>query len=158
VWVRGGLTSVAIYVDYQLEALHPRAKAPGERHTILDHLPPDKVPGLTTSRESCAAHAATIGPSTAEVVARLLAERPIDRLPSVKRLLDLEKTYGAPRLERACRRALQPAATGSSTTGPARPSAASWRRVWTWLRCHRSPERCRITHSSLARPTSCCRG
>ncbi len=107
VWVRGGLNSVGIYEDYQLMALHPRAKQPGERHTILAHLPPEKVPGLTTTRESCAAQAATMGPDTAEVVKRLLAEKPIDRLPAVKRLLKLEQRWGALRLERACARALQ---------------------------------------------------
>ena len=106
IWVRGGLTSVGIYVDYGLKALHPRAKAPGERHTILSHLPANKVAGLTTTRESCAARAAEIGPSTAEVVTRLLAERPLDRLPMVKRLLRLATTYGDLRLERACGRAL----------------------------------------------------
>ena len=108
VWVRGGLNAVGIYDEnHQLVALHPRARQPGERHTILAHLPPEKVPGLTTTRESCAAEAAEIGPHTAEVVQRLLADKPLDRLPSVKRLLKLAKTYSPARLERACLRALQ---------------------------------------------------
>lgn len=107
VWVRGGLTSVRIYADHQLEAVHPRARQPGERHTVLDHLPPEKVAGLTTTRESCAAQAAEIGPSTAEVVNRLLRQKPVDRLPMVRRLLRLADQYGALRLERACQRALQ---------------------------------------------------
>lgn len=105
-WVRGGLQSVRIYADYTLVATHPRAKEPGERYTILDHLPPQKVKGLTQTREHCQEKAAEIGPSTTEVVARLLAERPVDRLPMVQRLLRLEQTYGALRLERACARAL----------------------------------------------------
>lgn len=107
VWVRGGLTTVRIYYQHQLEATHPRAQQPGERHTVLGHLPPAKAAGLTTTRETCTAQAAAIGPSTAEVVARLLAQKPIDRLPMVKRLLRLGDTYGALRLERACQRALQ---------------------------------------------------
>jgi transposase len=107
VWLRGGLNSVGIYEDYKLVALHPRAQAPGERHTILAHLPAEKVPGLITTRESCAVEAARIGPHTAEVVGRLLAERPVDRLPAAKRLLKLAQCYGALRLERACGRALQ---------------------------------------------------
>jgi transposase len=106
VWVRGGLTSVSIYFDHELRALHPRAQQPGERHTTLSHLPPDKVAGLTTTRETCAAQAAEIGPSTSQVVTRLLAERPVDRLPMVRRLLRLAETYGELRLERACTRAL----------------------------------------------------
>jgi transposase len=107
VWVRGGLTAVRIYVNHKLEATHPRAKQPGERHTVLDHLPPAKVTGLMTTRETCAARAADIGPSTAEVVTRLLAQKPVDRLPMVKRVLSLADQYGVLRLERACRRALQ---------------------------------------------------
>jgi transposase len=107
VWLRGGLNSVGVYEEYKLVALHPRAKEPGERHTILAHLPPAKVPGLTTTRASCASEAAAIGPDTAEVVRRLLADKPLDRLPSAKRLLKLADSYGAVRLERACSRALQ---------------------------------------------------
>jgi hypothetical protein len=107
VWVRGGLTSVRIYCNHKPEATHPRARQPGERYTVFAHLPPEKVAGLTTTRETCAARAAEIGPSTAEVVSRLLAQRPVDRLPMVKRLLRLADKYGALRLERACRRALQ---------------------------------------------------
>jgi transposase len=107
VWVRGGLTSVRIYCNHKWEATHPRAKQPGERYTVFGHLPPEKVAGLTTTRETCAAQAAEIGPSTAEVVTRLLAQKPVDRLPMVKRLLRLADKYGVLRLERARRRALQ---------------------------------------------------
>jgi hypothetical protein len=107
VWVRGGLSSVGVYENYQLVALHPRAQAAGERHTILAHLPAEKVTGLTTTRASCAADAAAIGPNTAEVVRRLLADRPVDRLSAAKRLLKLGQRYGSLRLERACGRALQ---------------------------------------------------
>lgn len=107
VWVRGGLTAVCIYANHQLEATHPRAQQPGERSTVLGHLPPEKVAGLTTTRETCAARATTIGVSTAEVVTRLLAQKPVDRLPMVQRLLRLADQYGTLRLERACQRALQ---------------------------------------------------
>jgi transposase len=107
IWVRGGLSSVGLYENYQLVALHPRAQAAGERHTLLAHLPAAKVAGLTTTRASCAADAAAIGPHTAEVVRRLLADRPVDRLPAAKRLLKLGQRYGPLRLERACGRALQ---------------------------------------------------
>ena len=107
VWVRGGLTSLHIYANHKLEAMHPRAKQPGERHTVLGHLPPEKVAGLTTTRETCAVRATEIGPGAAEVVTRLLAQKPVDRLPMVKRLLRLADKYGALRLERTCRQALQ---------------------------------------------------
>ncbi len=97
VWVRGGLNSVGIYVDYQLVASHLRATEAGQRTTQVDHLPPAKVGGLIQTREVCQEQAAQIGRSTAEVVARLLAERPVDRLPMVHRILSLSKTYGPAR-------------------------------------------------------------
>jgi hypothetical protein len=61
-------------------ATHDRAGQPGERKTILAHLPPHKVPGLVGSRETCTRQAASIGPTTAELVQRLLDHRPEDRL------------------------------------------------------------------------------
>jgi len=105
-WVRGGLTSVCIFSEYTLVAIHPRAKHPGERHTLLDHLPPDKADGLRHTRAYCAQKAQQIGPHTEQVVSRLLEERPVDRLPMVHRILRLEQTYGGDRLEQACARAL----------------------------------------------------
>ena len=45
--VRGGSHRVQVSTtDYALVATHPSATAPDERHTHLDHLPPEKVPGL----------------------------------------------------------------------------------------------------------------
>ncbi len=105
-WVRGGLQGVQVYADYSLVASHPRAKEPGERFTLLDHLPPQKAAGLTQDRAWCREQAAQVGPYTSEVVARLLAERPVDRLPMARRVLRLAETYSPQRLEQACARAL----------------------------------------------------
>ena len=105
--VRGGARQVRIYtMDYQLIATHERADKPGTRHTNLDHLPPEKVPGLTLDREACRAEAANIGVATAEVVQTLLDDSVLDRLPMVGRLLRLRQRYDDDRLEAACRRAL----------------------------------------------------
>lgn len=121
-WVRGGARTVEIYdAAHQLLATHDRA-APGERRgrpggrlpagdperrTILDHLPPEKVPGLVLTRESCRQRAQAIGSRTTDVVEQLLEHRPEDRLRSAGRLLDLAAKVGGERLERACARALQ---------------------------------------------------
>ncbi len=104
-WVRGGARTVEIYgADYQLIATHSRA-APGERRTVLDHLPPEKVPGLVLTRETCQQQAEAIGPATAAVVGELLEHRPEDRLRSAGRLVRLAEKVGPERLERACARA-----------------------------------------------------
>jgi hypothetical protein len=107
VQIRGGCTEVRIYTsDWQLVATHARAQKAGERRTHVDHLPPEKLPGLLLGKESCRARAAQIGPATSEVVERLFADPAVDRLRSVGRILRLEETFGAARLEAACARAL----------------------------------------------------
>jgi len=107
VQIRGGCTEVRIYTqDWQLVATHVRANAAGERLTHPDHLPPEKLPGLLLGKDSCRAHAAEIGPATSEVVESLFADPAVDRLRTVGRILRLEDSFGATRLEAACARAL----------------------------------------------------
>jgi hypothetical protein len=106
-WVRGGAQSIEIFTsDHQRIATHRRAHTPGERVTDLAHLPPEKVPNLILSRESCRQQAAAIGPATTAVVQALLDHRPEDRLRSAGRLLRLAQRTAPERLERACARAL----------------------------------------------------
>lgn len=106
-WLRGGIREVHIYkADYELVAIHSRAKRAGERLTELTHLPPEKLPGLMLSRSNCREQARAIGPATAAVVEQLLAHRPEDRLRSAGRVLRLGQSFSAKRLERACARAL----------------------------------------------------
>ena len=107
-WVRGGSSTVRLYsADYALVATHPRASQPGERHTHPEHLPPEKLPGATWTRETCEALAATVGPATTTAVAQLLADGVIDRHQRVIRILKLCERVGAERLEAACARALR---------------------------------------------------
>ena len=108
VWVCGGSRQVRIFNQkYELEATHERAQKPGERCTQLNHLPPEKVPGLVLARDSCLAEAALIGPATQEVVQAMLEDPVLDRLPTVGRLIRLRHRYDDRRLEAACRRALE---------------------------------------------------
>ena len=90
--------------DFALVATHARATQPGQRVTHPDHLPTEKVRGLTTSREQCQAQADTIGLATAQVIAELLASRPIDRMRTALRVLRLADTHTPARLEAACTR------------------------------------------------------
>jgi hypothetical protein len=107
VWVCGGLQQVRIYTArHQWLATHERASQPGERQTHLDHLPAEKVPGLTLDREDCLTTATEIGAATLLVVRTLLEDPVIDRLPTAGRLLRLRQRFGGQRLEAACVRAL----------------------------------------------------
>jgi transposase len=106
-WLRAGARTVELYdAQHELVATHDRASAPGERLTHLAHLPPEKVAGLTLTREACRTQAAAIGPATAALVDTLLEHRPEDRLRSAGRLLRLAATTSPARLEQACARAL----------------------------------------------------
>lgn len=105
-WVRGTAKTVQIYRDLELIATHSRAVQPDQRQTELVHLPPEKVAGLTLTPQACQERAARLGPKTAEAVAHLLAERPVDRLRAVHHLLSQAEKSDAARLERACARAV----------------------------------------------------
>jgi transposase len=106
--VRGGARDVRIYtLDYKLVATHTRARQPGQRQTHPDHLPPEKLPGLLQTHETCQAEAAAIGPATSQVVQVLLSDPIVDRLPTAGRLVRLRHRFGDHRLEAACARALR---------------------------------------------------
>ena len=93
-------------IKQKLVSTHDRAQSPGERMTHLDHLPPEKVPGLTLNREECVEKAAEIGPMTLQVVHALLDDPVLDRLPTAGRVLRLYEKFGDERLEAACQRAI----------------------------------------------------
>src|SRR5512136_187967 len=104
-WLRAGLSEIRLFTgDFALVATHARATQPGQRVTHPDHLPTEKVRGLTASREQCQAQADAIGPATAQVIAELLASRPIYRMRTALRVLRLADMYTPTRLEAACAR------------------------------------------------------
>lgn len=105
--VRGSRRDVKLYTgEYELIATHTRATQPGDRTTLLDHLPPYKADGVIWNEELALARATDIGPATYQTVVHLLSDEVLDPLPKTKRLLALAKTYNPLRLEAACARAL----------------------------------------------------
>lgn len=104
-WLRASTREIRLFSDdFELVATHTRATAPGQRLMHLDHLPPEKVPGLQTNRERFQEQAEVIGPTTSAVVSELLAERPLDRTRMVGRILRLAEKFSPARLEAACQR------------------------------------------------------
>lgn len=97
---------VQLFCGTDLIASHERAAAAGVWRTRQEHYPADKAAYLERTPERCRQIAARIGPSTAQVVEGLLAERPLDRLRAVQAILRLEETVSASRLEAASARAL----------------------------------------------------
>src|SRR5262249_56680500 len=79
-WLRATVASVEIYADHERVATHPRAVRRGERRTIDDHLPQEKLLGLLPAPRAVREAAERVGPSTAEFVETLLGDRPVDRI------------------------------------------------------------------------------
>lgn len=104
-WVRSNGLDVLVFHDHERVATHRWGK-PGTRRTLEEHYPPEKAAFLMATPVFCRSRAAGIGPQAGELVDRLLAERPLDRLRTVQAVLRLADKYGAKRLEAACRRAL----------------------------------------------------
>jgi hypothetical protein len=107
VWICAGSKQVRIFDEkQQLVATHERATKPGQRLTHLEHIPPEKLPGLTQTCESLLAEAENAGPATLEIVQGLLEDPVLYRIPTAGRLVRLAHTFSAERLEAACKRAL----------------------------------------------------
>jgi transposase len=105
-WLRAGSTTVQLYREHELVAVHPRKSRPGDRSTVRDHLPPEAVAYLMRDPTWCRAQADAIGPACLALVERLFSHRVLDNLKAAQGVIRLAKTYGTERLERACVRAL----------------------------------------------------
>ena len=99
-------TSVKLYSRGELVKVHPR-KQPGQRSTDPADFPTGKeiyaTRDLDQLRRMAAGHGDAIG-----VYAKALLDNPLPwtKMRQVYRLLGLVKKWGAPRVEQACRRAL----------------------------------------------------
>ena len=105
-WVRATASSVRFYKDHELVAVHPRLLRPGSHDTVPEHQPPDAVAYFLRDPQWCLKQAEAIGPSTKTLVDTLFAHRVLDNLKAAQGVIGLGKRFGAPRLEAACRRAL----------------------------------------------------
>ena len=105
-WSRATATTVRLYREHELVAIHPRLLRPGSRHTIQEHLAPDAVAYFLRDPQWCLKQAEAVGPSTKAVVETLFAHRVLDNLRGAQGLLRLGERFGPERLEAACRRAV----------------------------------------------------
>ena len=105
-WLRATDTTVRLYFNYQLVALHPRLEIPGTRHTLQEHLPPNAVAYQMRDPQWCLKQATEIGRFCLQAIQGLLSDSVVDYLRAAQSILGLRKKYGDERLEAACRRAL----------------------------------------------------
>jgi transposase len=103
-WVRAAGRAIQLFHEYALVATHRRAR-PGQRRTLIDHLPPEKVHFLMQTPAWCRERAAEVGPACALFIDALLGDRPLDRLRSAQGILRFVDRYGAERVDAACARA-----------------------------------------------------
>lgn len=106
IWLRATPSSVEIHHEHERITTHARASRRGQRMTLRDHLPPEKVQGLDRDPIAARAKAVELGPSAVAFVDRLLDDRPMDRIDAVKAVFRLAEKHGAARLNAACARAL----------------------------------------------------
>jgi hypothetical protein len=105
-WLRASDQMVAIFQDYRLVASHLRSYRHGDRRTNPDHLPPESREFFRRDRHWCLNRARRIGPSCYAVIEELLSDRIVERLRGAQGILGFADTYGTPRVEAACQRAL----------------------------------------------------
>jgi transposase len=106
--VRLSGTGVELFHQGQRVAVHPRSHRRGGYSTLSAHLPERHRHYLEWTPERLQAWAGKIGPATAALIARLLAERPYPQQAynACFGVLRLAKEYSEGRLEAACARAL----------------------------------------------------
>lgn len=105
-WLRATETTVRIFQDHKLVAVHPRLFKPGSRSTLDEHLPPNAIAYCMKDSQWCLEHAKKIGTHCEQVIQKLLNNSVVDYLRAAQGIVGLQKNYGNARLDAACRRAL----------------------------------------------------
>ena len=105
-WLRATETTVRLYLDHQLIALHPRLWNPGTKNTLDEHIPPNALAYQMRDARWCLKQAEVVGIYCTQAIQQLLTDSVVDYLRAAQSILGLRKKYNNVRLENACRRAL----------------------------------------------------
>ena len=105
-WLRATETTVKLFYNLTLVALHPRLRKPGARSTIDEHLPPEALAYKMQDPQWCLKQAKIVGTWCETLIETLFADRVLDNLRAAQGIIGLGKKYGNTRLEAACKRAL----------------------------------------------------
>jgi hypothetical protein len=110
-WLRATETTVRIYEEQTLIAVHPRLIQPGTKHTIDAHLPPNANAYAMQDAPWCLEQSDSVGIHCKQVITILLTDKVTDYLRAAQGVLSLNKKYGSARLDAACHRALRKSIT-----------------------------------------------
>ncbi len=105
-WLRATESTVQIFHNHQMVAVHPRLFHHGDRATVKDHMPPEAVAWAMRDPQWCLIQAESIGPSCHAVIQRLFSDRIVDHLNAAQGIVGLAKRFGIKRVESACHRAM----------------------------------------------------
>lgn len=106
VWLRASETTVRLYHDHKLIAVHSRLFQPGSKSTLQEHLPPNALAYCMQDAQWCLEQAKQIGEYCEQVIKQLLNHNVVDYLRATQGIIRLQKKFGNARLNAACRRAL----------------------------------------------------
>jgi len=105
-WLKATDTTVKLFHNLDLVAVHPRVRKPGARSTVDEHLPPEVIAYKMQDPQWCLRQAEAIGHNCHRLIHHLFADQVLDNLRAAQGIIGLAKRYGALRLESACQRAL----------------------------------------------------
>lgn len=105
-WLRATETTIRLYREHILVAVHPRLFKPGSRSTLPEHLPPNALAYCMQDPQWCLEQAKNIGLYCQQVIHILLTDSVVDYLRAAQGVIGLQKKYGSERLEAACKRAV----------------------------------------------------
>lgn len=98
--------NIRIFYEGKEVALHLRSFKTNDYVRVTSHAPVEQEEVLNCTRGGLLIKAERIGKPVLDVVEAILSDRTLDKLLPVRRLLRLEKKYGAKKLSKACERAL----------------------------------------------------
>jgi hypothetical protein len=105
-WLRATDTTVRLYHNLKLVAVHARLIRPGQRSTVDEHMPPEALAYKMQDPQWCLKQAEQVGPGCHRLIRRLFSHKVLDNLRAAQGVISLGKKFGAARLEAACTRAL----------------------------------------------------
>lgn len=114
-WLRATETTVRLYHNHELVAVHPRLFTLGARRTLDEHLPPNALAYAMKDSQWCLDQAVKMGPHCHAVIQQLLSDSVVDYLRAAQGILGLSRKYGNERLDAACRRVLAFKSVGYKT-------------------------------------------
>lgn len=105
-WLRASETTIRLYKEHELVAVHPRLFKPGSKQSLNEHLPPNALAYCMRDSQWCLEQARHIGEHCEQLIGQLLTESVVDYLRGAQGIIALQKKYGNARLDSACKRAL----------------------------------------------------